>query len=182
MSQLSFETPARQDIAWKLYQELLGRPRWRWEDNILTHRPKAMQWLSEHIQRQRITNNRGYSLLGNGCFLCGPTRIYVIKANNNWQFIWRGSVVRSWECPVEDGDLWHVTNRIKVKYINSVAFSPQANYTDRATAACRRSYCQLLLIQSVAWSAQRIPPPRSLIRFSWPEVKYIRSSNPKSVL
>jgi hypothetical protein len=35
--------------------------------------------------------------------------------------------------------------------------SPQANYTDRATAACRRSYCQLLRLEGVAWSAQRIP-------------------------
>jgi hypothetical protein len=41
--------------------------------------------------------------------------------------------------------------------LNSVAFSPQANNTDRATAACRRSYCQLLWIEGVAWSAQRIP-------------------------
>jgi hypothetical protein len=41
---------------------------------------------------------------------------------------------------------------------NSVAFSLQANYTDRATAACRWSYCQLLRIEGVAWSAQRIPP------------------------
>jgi hypothetical protein len=38
---------------------------------------------------------------------------------------------------------------------NSVAFSPYANYTDRATAACRRSYCQFLLIEGVAWSAQQ---------------------------
>jgi hypothetical protein len=36
-------------------------------------------------------------------------------------------------------------------------FSPQANYTDRATAACRRSYWQLLQIECVTWSAQRIP-------------------------
>jgi hypothetical protein len=35
--------------------------------------------------------------------------------------------------------------------------SPQANYTDRATAACRRSQCQLLRIEGVMWSAQRIP-------------------------
>jgi hypothetical protein len=28
---------------------------------------------------------------------------------------------------------------IKNLNLNSVAFSPQANYTDRATAACRRS-------------------------------------------
>jgi hypothetical protein len=34
--------------------------------------------------------------------------------------------------------------------------SPQANYTDRATAACRRIYCQPLRVEGVAWSAQRI--------------------------
>jgi hypothetical protein len=39
----------------------------------------------------------------------------------------------------------------------SVACSPQANYTDRATAACRRSWCQLLQIEGVTWSAQRFP-------------------------
>jgi hypothetical protein len=36
-----------------------------------------------------------------------------------------------------------------------MAFSLQANYTDRATAACQRSLCQLLQIESVAWSAQQ---------------------------
>jgi hypothetical protein len=35
--------------------------------------------------------------------------------------------------------------------------SPQVNYTDRVTTACRRNYCQLLRIVGVAWSAQRIP-------------------------
>jgi hypothetical protein len=35
-------------------------------------------------------------------------------------------------------------------------FGPRANSTDPATAACLRSYCQLLRIE-VAWSAQRIP-------------------------
>jgi hypothetical protein len=43
--------------------------------------------------------------------------------------------------------------------LNSVAFGPQANYTDRATAACRRSWCQFLRIEGVVWSAQRIPRP-----------------------
>jgi hypothetical protein len=28
--------------------------------------------------------------------------------------------------------------------------SPQANYTDRATATCQQSYCQLLWIEGVA--------------------------------
>jgi hypothetical protein len=29
--------------------------------------------------------------------------------------------------------------------------SPRANYTDRATAACRRSVCQLLRIEGATW-------------------------------
>jgi hypothetical protein len=40
--------------------------------------------------------------------------------------------------------------------------SPQANYTDRATAACRRSFCQLLRIESVARSGQLMPTPVNL--------------------
>jgi hypothetical protein len=35
---------------------------------------------------------------------------------------------------------------------------PRANYTDRATTACRRSDCQLLQIEGATWSAWRIPP------------------------
>jgi hypothetical protein len=35
--------------------------------------------------------------------------------------------------------------------------SPRANYTDRETAACRRSDCQLLRIEGATWSAWRIP-------------------------
>jgi hypothetical protein len=35
--------------------------------------------------------------------------------------------------------------------------SPRANYTDRATAACRRSDCQRLRINGATWSAWRIP-------------------------
>jgi hypothetical protein len=34
--------------------------------------------------------------------------------------------------------------------------SPRANYTDRATAACRRSDCQLLRIKGATWSTWRI--------------------------
>jgi hypothetical protein len=30
--------------------------------------------------------------------------------------------------------------------------SPRANYTDRATAACRRSDCQLVRIEGATWS------------------------------
>jgi hypothetical protein len=50
-----------------------------------------------------------------------------------------------------------IGHKTKKKKLNSVAFSPLANYTDRAASACRWSYCQLLRIEGVAWSAQRIP-------------------------
>jgi hypothetical protein len=40
---------------------------------------------------------------------------------------------------------------------NLYGLSPRANYTDRATAACRRSDCQLLRIEGATWSAWRIP-------------------------
>jgi hypothetical protein len=36
--------------------------------------------------------------------------------------------------------------------------SPRENYTDRATAACRRSDCQLVRIEGATWSTWRIPP------------------------
>jgi hypothetical protein len=39
--------------------------------------------------------------------------------------------------------------------------SPQANYTDRATAACRRSDCQLVRIEGATWC-----PPAVFSRFS----------------
>jgi hypothetical protein len=50
----------------------------------------------------------------------------------------------------------------KTNKLNSVDFSPQANSTDRATTSCRRSQCQLLRIEGVAWSAQWIPTAVSL--------------------
>jgi hypothetical protein len=37
--------------------------------------------------------------------------------------------------------------------LNFAAFGPQANYTDRATAACRWSWCQILWIEGVTLSA-----------------------------
>jgi hypothetical protein len=49
------------------------------------------------------------------------------------------------------------TNFKPTKKQKSVACSPQENYTNRATAACRQSLYQLLQIEDVAWSAQRIP-------------------------
>jgi hypothetical protein len=46
-----------------------------------------------------------------------------------------------------------LTDRLKTKQNKLHGLSPRANYTDRATAACRRSNCQLLRIEGATWSA-----------------------------
>jgi hypothetical protein len=43
--------------------------------------------------------------------------------------------------------------KIGIKKTKLRGLSPRANYTDRATAACRRSDCQLLRIKDATWSA-----------------------------
>jgi hypothetical protein len=49
--------------------------------------------------------------------------------------------------------LWRYKTKTKLH-----GLSPRANYTDRATAACRRSDCQLARIEGATWSAWWIPP------------------------
>jgi hypothetical protein len=44
--------------------------------------------------------------------------------------------------------------------------SPRANYTDRATAACRRNDCQLLRLEGATWSAWRSPTAVFSLRFT----------------
>jgi hypothetical protein len=54
-------------------------------------------------------------------------------------------------------------------------FSLQANYTCRAAITCRWSYCQLLRVEDVAWSAHRIPMAAHL-GFSRPVQLHFHSS------
>jgi hypothetical protein len=42
---------------------------------------------------------------------------------------------------------------LKTKKTKLHGLSPRANYTDRATAACRRSDCHLVRIEGATWSA-----------------------------
>jgi hypothetical protein len=50
------------------------------------------------------------------------------------------------------GGVWLVWYFVVIKK-KLHGLSPRANYTDRATAACRRSDCQLLRIKGATWSA-----------------------------
>jgi hypothetical protein len=51
---------------------------------------------------------------------------------------------------VENESLHEISKKTKTKLHG---LSPRKNYTDRATAACRRSDCQLLRIEGATWSA-----------------------------
>jgi hypothetical protein len=63
-----------------------------------------------------------------------------------------------WLClPVPSWTLWTAVYWIK-KTTELHGLSPRANYTDRATAACRRSNCQLVRIEGATWPTWRIPP------------------------
>jgi hypothetical protein len=54
-------------------------------------------------------------------------------------------------CSNHKSPIRSIRNHTKKKKFHGL--SPRANYTDRATAACRRSACQLLRIDSATWSA-----------------------------
>jgi hypothetical protein len=67
-----------------------------------------------------------------------------------------------WRCSFTICNLGTPWSTNRNEYLKLPGLSPQANYTDRATAACLRSYYHLLRIEGVTWSAQRIPYGRNL--------------------
>jgi hypothetical protein len=48
---------------------------------------------------------------------------------------------------------WHNVPVQDLKKTKLHGLSPRANYTDRATAVCRQSDCQLLRIEGATWSS-----------------------------
>jgi hypothetical protein len=67
------------------------------------------------------------------------------------------------------GLFWYtpLLQRVRKLKTKLCGLSLQANYTDRVAAACQRSYCQLLRVEGVAWSAQRIPTAVNLGFLDW---------------
>jgi hypothetical protein len=51
----------------------------------------------------------------------------------------------------------HVITKDQINHKKLRGLSPPANYTDRATAVCRRNSCQLSRIEGATWSTWRIP-------------------------
>jgi hypothetical protein len=62
------------------------------------------------------------------------------------------SGIRNAQSKYKRDSVLHTTKKTELR-----GLSPWANYTNRATAACRRSYFQLLRMQGATWSAWRIP-------------------------
>jgi hypothetical protein len=60
---------------------------------------------------------------------------------------------------------FHITLHTKKQTNKLHGLRPRVNYTDRATAACRRNDCQLVRIEGATWSAWRFPTA-VLSRFS----------------
>jgi hypothetical protein len=76
--------------------------------------------------------------------------VKVFLPNATRSRLWRVPMNRKW-LTMQTGSIFLQT---KTKLHG---LSPRANYTDRATAASRRSNCQLLRIEGATWSAWRIP-------------------------
>jgi hypothetical protein len=53
--------------------------------------------------------------------------------------------------------VWRVNIIHSARVNKFCGLSPRENYTDLATNACRRSYCQFLRLEGATWSAWRFP-------------------------
>jgi hypothetical protein len=67
--------------------------------------------------------------------------IYIRWAGMGWIYL------------VRYKDLLRALEDIAMTLLKLRGLIPRVNYTDRATAACRRSDCQLLRIEGATWSA-----------------------------
>jgi hypothetical protein len=69
-------------------------------------------------------------------------------------------------CSETLGNLYQAAWPYKTKKQTLHGLSPRANYTDRATAACRRSDCQLVRIEGATWSAWLVPTAVFLVFYT----------------
>jgi hypothetical protein len=117
--------------------------------------------------------NRGGALSARqniGCPL--PTRQCCIAnriTSRDWQIVaekWSVNCDESFRTYIDDfrsnmtitpPTVNRTTTQVTSTKLKLRGLCPRANYTDQATAACRRSYWQILRIEGATWSAWRIP-------------------------
>jgi hypothetical protein len=92
---------------------------------------------TRHKSAVCLTSMHSFFFIFVGCILLRHTFQIYLQSQLRLRYIWK---------------VWFYVQTNKLH-----GLSPRANYTDRATAACRRSGCQLLRIEGATWSAWRIP-------------------------
>jgi hypothetical protein len=96
----------------------------------------------------------GVSLSAAWCWLhwarsCSP--------GNAYRYVTPCSLVGGTNVMISGQSVLQIIGNVAKKKTKLHGLSSRANYTDRATAACRRSDCQLLRIEGATWSAWRTP-------------------------
>jgi hypothetical protein len=116
-------------ITWSLYIKMI-KPR-----------PSECFWTDPYSKRKRLNAN------------IIPT-IHETQITSVMTYAWP-----AWELTADTyfSQLQHLQNNVLHKKTKLYGLSPRANYTDRATAACRRSNCQCFRLEGATWSAWRIP-------------------------
>jgi hypothetical protein len=95
------------------------------------------------------------------CVILGTTKTCCLRRewNPNFSLVQQVSHCVAWAIPVPIKGLMTPVACLHMScHKNKLhGLSPRANYTDRATAACRPSDCHLLRIEGATWLAWRIP-------------------------
>jgi hypothetical protein len=139
-------TPYRHGPLVQLLLNISGNARWRevWNGGGVP------------LLRQRAA---GTVALGGGSYLSTLVSLNDFHCNNCCTLISHATVT------VPTASLYNEPTHVEYSHTHKEpdktnklhGLSPRASYTDRATAACRRSDCQLLRIEGATWSAWRIP-------------------------
>jgi hypothetical protein len=108
------------------------------------------------IQRLSLPVSKGHIWAWNLPISVLMTEIYF-ERRSIWKTQWDGKYLDNYiSCYTPSSETFRPKFLKKKSKQKLHGLSPRANYTDRATAACRRSDCQRFRIKGAIWSAWRI--------------------------
>jgi hypothetical protein len=174
--------PAKHGICYRLTrQEKWKITTWRRHRFSRQHIREACSW----IIRVKPTWWQQHRIIPPHCALQKYSKcvLFLSSGQSSWLHIRRpGFDSRHYQkkkvVGLERGPLSLVSTTQTMEF--NFSLSPRANYTYRATAACWRSYCQLLRIEGVTWSAWRIPT--AVLSVFWTGAATFLSSSSSVVL
>jgi hypothetical protein len=144
-----------------LFKKFDSNLQWRYRQFIITvssaivisHSLSAVHYTCTESSRYAVPHHssgtgfqrRTFAFLGSRTVPAIPTATLNSISILDCLLLLSGALSNNWFQP----EFVSITK--KKKKLNGL--SPRANYTDRATGACRRSDCQLLRIKGATWSA-----------------------------